>query len=186
VLLLLAGACSSVGSVSSDLVELYDQARPDGMIELELDRDGAIREMEAEVAIERLPANLVANARGRFPGSEVIGGERELSELGDGWEIQLRHEGRKIEVVYSDDGELLETERELDRSNAPAAVLTAAERALPNSVFRSVEIVERNGDKSYHVKRTITDVSYKLVLAPDGKLLRRVREHRAEIEVPLK
>ena len=37
----------------------------------------------------------------------------------------------------------------------------------------------------YHVKSTLKGGSYKVIVSPEAKVLRRVREQRAEIEIPL-
>ena len=82
---------------------------------------------------------------------------------------------------------MLETEKSLTPDEAPAAVLEAAERAVPRSSFKSVEIISHvSGHQEYHVKRTRNGASYKVVLHTDGRVIRKVREHRAEIEIPLK
>jgi len=184
------GACSStkgvtLGEVPPELVGLYDVARPDGVIELELERDGTVREMEAEVAIEAVPAAILDAVRASHPSGRIVGAERELTAEGKGWEVKLQAGGRDLELVFDEGGKLIESERSLSRSEAPAAVLQAAERAVPGGAFRSVEAVEQGGKSVYHVKLAKGGASYKVVLAADGKVERKVREHRAEIEVPI-
>ena len=183
-------ACSStktarLGAFPRELVGLYDVARPDGVIELELERDGTVREMEAEVAIEAVPAAILDAVRASHPTGRIVGAERELTAGGKGWEVQVQEGGRDLELVFDERGERIESERSLSRSEAPAAVLQAAERAVPGGVFRSVEAVEQGGRSVYHVKLAKGGASYKVVLAADGKVERKVREHRAEIEVPI-
>lgn len=183
-------ACSStrgegLGSVPRDLVELYDLARPGGVIEIELDRDGTVREMEAEIAVEAVPASIRDAVAKSHPGARIVGAERELTAEGRGYEVQVQDGGRDLELVFDERGELIELERSLSRGEAPAAVMQAAERAVPGGTFRSVEIVEQRGQPSYHVKLEKGGASYKVILSPDGKVERKVREQRAEIEVPL-
>jgi uncharacterized membrane protein YkoI len=183
------GACASGGSlgeVPEDLVDLYDVVRPGGMMELEIDRDGSIREMEADVPVEALPAAVVAAAQARHPGARITGAERELTGDGPGWEVKLELEGRKLELVYDEEGELLETERELRRSEAPNAVLASAMQAIDGGTFISVEMVEQGGTQLYHVKLEKGGVSYKVILTPQGEITRKVREQRAELEIPLR
>ena len=82
-----------------------------------------------------------------------------------------------------------ETERELTRSEAPAAVLAAAEARIPGGTFRSVERIEGHGPErtaEFHVKFERDGASYKVVLGPDGTIHRAVRETRGEIEIPLR
>ena len=174
-----------LGRVPTSLVELYDQAAPDGMIELEIDRDGTIREMEADVPPSMLPDWVLVTARAAAPGGTVTGAEREIKAEGSVWEVKMTWEGRGWEFVIGDGGTVLESEKELQRSEAPAAILEAADRAIEGGAFKSVELIERGEATEYHVKKTRDGASYKIVLAPDGTVTRKVREARAEIEIPL-
>ena len=181
-------ACASssgLGTMPVGVVELYDLAAPDGLMEVELERDGTVLEMEADVSPADLPPVVRDAALARLPGARITGAEREIHVTGRFWEVKLTHEGREWEVICDDGGQVVETERELRRDEAPAEVLAAAERALSGS-FKSVEIVEGRAGTAYHVKKTAGGASYKIVLAPDGTVLRKVREHRAEIEIPLR
>jgi hypothetical protein len=181
-------SCGStgLGRVPDALVGLYDQAKPDGVIEIEIDRDGVIREMEAEIAIDRLPDRVRKVALERRPGAQIVGAEREVQLGGTFWEVQMLHQGRRVEMVLDSDGAIHETERELRREEAPQPVFDAVERALPGGTFESVEVVERADATEYHVKKTRDGARYKLVIAPNGRLVRLVREARAEIEIPLR
>lgn len=184
-------SCTGLGQVPASLVDLYDRGVPNGLIELEVNRDGTIREMEADVPISELPAVVRDAALKRVPGGTITGAEREIKLAGSCWEVKLNSNNRGWEVVVDDNGKVLETEQELRRDEAPAAVLAAADKAIPGSTFVSVERIENTEspgkiETSYHVKRTRDGASYKITLAPDGKVLRKVREAKAEIEIPLK
>ena len=178
--------CGGLGSVSPKLVELYDMAAPDGIIELEIARDGTMIEMEADVPVSTLPDVVREAAMKKAPGARITGAEREFNARGAAWEVKLNHEGRDWEFVIDDEGVILETEKELRRSEAPQTVLAAAKNAVPGGVFRSVEVITKHdGATEYHVKKMIAGVSYKVVLATDGTVIRKVREQKAEIEIPL-
>jgi hypothetical protein len=177
---------SNVGHVPRELVRLYDMGTESGMIELELTRDGQILEMEVDVPISALPRIVTEAALARLPGARITGAEREVQVKGRRWEVKLLHQKRAWELIIDGKGKIHETERELKQAEAPRVVLTNAERVVPDSVFKSVEIIEyADGGSEYHVKRTRNGVSYKIVLTADGRVIRRVREHRAEIEIPL-
>lgn len=188
--LLAAGCASSSGAIGQapiELVELYDLARPDGVIEIELDRDGRLLEIEAEIPVDALPATVREAALQRAPGGRVVGAERELQRQGELWEVKVQAaDGRAWEFVLDDDGAVLETEQELRREEAPPEVLAAADRALSGGTFRSVERIESDAlGEQYHVKKDRDGTTYKIVLESDGSVLRVVREARAEIEIPL-
>ena len=181
-------SCASskgLGTMPVGVVELYDGAKPDGLMEIELARDGTVLEMEADVSPEVLPAAIRSAALGRLPGATITGAEREMHVEGRFWEVKLTHQGREWEVICDDAGKVVETEQELRREEAPAAVLSAADAAVAGT-FKSVELIEGRSGTSYHVKKERDGASYKIVLSPEGKVLRKVREQRAEIEIPLR
>lgn len=180
-------ACSGTQSwrAPSDLVELYDTGDPAGLIEIELDRDGTLREIEADVQLTSLPRPILEAAARAFPEARFTGAEREFQGDVRGWEVKFELDGLDGEVVLDEAGNVRETERELRVEDAPAVVLTASEAAIPDSELVSVEIITHGDESTYHVKRERDGARYKVVVAPSGAVLRKVREARAEIEIPL-
>ena len=187
-LLMGASACSSpagLGSVPTALIGLCDRALPQGVLEVEVERDGTIREMEVEIPVSDLPTLIREAALAAERGATLTGAERELTANGPAWEVQLLQEGRRVELVLDEKGSILEIERELRRDEAPRSVLNAADRALPGGTFVSVEILHRGRRTEYHVKKERDGARYKVVLSSVGEVLRAVREVPAEIEIPL-
>jgi hypothetical protein len=184
---LLAGCRSEgLGAAPESLVELYDITAPGGGMEIELQRDGAILEMEADVAISDLPAAVLEAALAQAPGALITGAEREVHPDGRMWEVKLWHGGREWELVVDDDGRVHETEMMLHRFEWPGAIVAAADAAVPGGYTKSVEVLEhRKHGTSYHVKKDVHGASYKIVVGPDGMVRRKVREQAAEIEIPL-
>jgi hypothetical protein len=176
---------TDLGRVPNAVVELYDQAATDGVIEIELDRDGRIAEMEADVPLVDVPKIVADAAFARLPAGRVTGAERELTRRGAGWELKFDVGGLAWEVVVDEQGNIIETEQELDALIAPQAVIDTANATVPGGVMRSVELIERGETREYHVKKDLLGVTYKVVTDGEGRLVRAVREARAEIEVPL-
>jgi len=180
-------ACASTNEWKAPavLVELYDMGDPAGLIEMELDRDGTLREIEVDVPLTALPRAVLDAAAKAFPGARFTGAEREVQQGVRGWEVKFELDGLGGEVVTDDAGNVRETERELREADVPRAVLTASALAIPDSVLVSAELIQQGDERSYHVKRLRSGASYKIVLTPEGEVLRKVREARAEIEIPL-
>ena len=170
----------------ADLVDLYDNAAPGGWMEIEAERDGTIIELEAEIPIEALPASVKAAAERELPGGTIIGAEREIVGGRQGYEVKKRKGGREYELVFTPEGELLEKEIGLKQAEAPAPVIKAATAAIPGGRFKSVERIERGDEILYHVKLVRSGASYKVELTADGTVKRKVREQKAEIEIPLR
>jgi len=174
-----------LGSVPPEVIELYDQATPTGLIELEIDRNGRVREMEADIPVRDLPQVVADAALRHLPAGRVTGAEREFTARGEAYEVKFDVQGVAWEVVVDERGRILETEQAIDFRSAPAAVIATSERAVKDSLLLSVEIITRGDEQEYHVKRQRFGASFKIVIAPDGTLLRAVREAKAEIEIPL-
>ena len=102
------------------------------------------------------------------------------------WEVQLLQEGRKVELVFSEDGRILEIERELRRAEVPFSVLATVDQVVPGGTFTSVEIIHRGRHTEYHVKKERDGARFKVVTTSNGNLIRVVREIRAEIEIPIR
>lgn len=180
-----SGTTEGLGRLPRSVVLLYDQAAPDGIIEIEVDRDGSLREIEADIPVEDLPEHVRAVALERLPGATITGAEREIQPDGEGWEVKLLSDGVAWEVVVDEDGGIVETEQELDLEDAPPEVLETADLTI-GGTYKSVELITRGSAAEYHVKKAMDGASYKLIVAPDGTLIRAVREARAELEIPLR
>lgn len=178
-------ACAGPERAPSSLVELYDMTAHDGAMEIEFDRDGNFLEIEADVPVETVPESLRRITRLAHPDAVVTGAEREVQGDTWTWEIKFTSGGRAMEIVLDEQGNVLETERELERDEAPSEVLEASRRAIPDSSFLSVEVIKSEDALTYHVKRQRGGARYKIVLSANGVVLRKVRETTAEIEIPL-
>lgn len=185
--LLPLAACgsSSLGKMPDSVVELYDQTDPAGGMEFELDRKGHLLEIEADVPIENVPQHLITAVHAQHPGAQLRGAEREINAHGEMWELKFISLGREYELVFDEDGEVHETEMSLMWPEVPPAVVAAADKALPESIPVSAELITQGKSKSYHIKKDKGGARYKIVLDERGEVVRLVREQRAEIEIPL-
>lgn len=181
----LISACASTDRVPGRLLTLLDDVRAGGAVEIELDRDGTYRDLEAEIAVERVPAPVVSALVAAFPGARITGAEREWQDGAWTFELAFRVGGRAIQAVIGEDGRLLETEEPIPLVEAPASVVAASMVLLPASTLASVDRVEGPDGVRYHLKRVRDGARYKVVLRADGTVLRAVREIPAEIEIPL-
>lgn len=182
---LVACSSSSLGHVPESVVELYDMANPAGGMELELERDGELIAIEADVAVSQVPQHLVQKVNQMHPNALMQGAEREIAPGMELWELKFVSQGRNYELVFDEEGNVHETEMSLTWGEAPRSILSAADLALPGGVPISIELVTVGETKLYHVKKERDEARYKIVLDESAKVLRLVREQRAEIEIPL-
>ncbi|MHC4407491.1 MAG: hypothetical protein ACYS0E_14025 [Planctomycetota bacterium] len=183
--LLLLVACSGMGKLPGVVIEMYDRAKPDGTIEIEAERSGAIVEIEADILISDVPKSIRDAAMKELPGGQITGAEYEVVGKSRTYEVKMRKGGVNYEYVYDKDANMLESEKEIRVQDTPKGVVEAAIASIPGSKFKSVEIITKDGKDVYHVKSTRKGGTYKVIVSPEAKVLRRVREQRAEIEIPL-
>lgn len=190
---LLAGCqTTGLGDAPRKLVSLYDMAEPAGLIEIELERDGSVREMEAEVPVDALPASVRRAAAEQLPDGQITGGEREITLHGESWEVKMVAGGVDWEFIIDEStGEVHEIEQAIDPADAPDGVVGNAAGVVRSYTgeegsLKSVEKITRHDLVEYHVKRMVNGASYKVIVDANGAVKRTVREHRAEIEVQLR
>jgi hypothetical protein len=191
---LLLVSCGGLGKLHTDVVGLYDDAMPGGTMEFEYDRNGCLREAEADIEPSKLPEAVRAAAldAAKAQASDIFGAEIELQGGRSVYEVKLRKDGRDWEFILDATGKIWETEQSLRRSEAPIGVVEAALGRIQGGTFQTVEVIKHlnaNGQvehEEYHVKISRDGASYKIVLDGSAKILRAVREHKAEIEIPLK
>ncbi|MCB9834074.1 MAG: hypothetical protein H6807_16555 [Planctomycetes bacterium] len=172
------------GSVSDAVYHLYDVGRTDGVMEIQADRSGTIYHVEADIHPHQVPIHVMKAAMDRAGGGQVTGAEIEYRTEGMAYEVKLEKDGIDWEIVVDEDGNIVGTEEEIRRQDAPANVMDAALAALPGH-FKSVEIVTAGDEVMYHVKTQDGGASYKAVVGVDGSVWLAVREARAELEIPL-
>jgi len=173
-----------LGVLPRVVVELYDAGTPGGWIEIEAERDGRVIEAETWISVNALPSKVLEVAKRQLD-AKVIGAEMERTARGRAWEVQMEKDGLKYEFVIDDEGTVVEREIELAKSDWPAAAVRAAKLAIPGGEVKSVERVESLQVAEHHVKLSRNGASYKVVLGPEGTVTRKVREAKAEIEIPL-
>jgi hypothetical protein len=178
--------CASTGFPSSigDDVSLV---APDGMIEVGLGDSGRIEVVEFHVPPETLPAGIRAAAEREVGEGAIVAAEKEYLNGKLHWEITKQVGEFEHEVLFDESGRPLLWEIQIDSSKAPAAVISASEKAVKGSLQAVEEI--RDASKAlteYHVKRRDGETRWKLEISPGGEVLRVLRETKAEIEVPVR
>ena len=185
--LLFVAGCESttMGMLPPVVVQLFDEGDPSGWMEIEAERSGAILEIEVEIPIESLPPSIVKAANQEMPHGTIIGAEIEIIYGKRAYEVKKRFDKRDFELVFSPEGVLLMKETQLRVEEAPKGIIRAAQAAVDGGLVSSVEKVQKGTGVYYHVKLRRGGASYKVILGIDGNVLRKVREARVEIEIPL-
>jgi hypothetical protein len=84
-----------------------------------------------------LPAAVRDAVLRAHPGATFGDAERERVRI-TVYEVEVTHDGRKLELVVSQDGTIIETERHVDRGTLPAPVGATLDRAIGQSELREL------------------------------------------------
>jgi hypothetical protein len=155
--LLLLVACAGMGKLPGVVIEMYDRAKPDGMIEIEAERSGAIIEIEADIASADVPKSIRDAAMKELPGGQITGAEYEVVGKSRTYEVKMRKGGVNYEYVYDKDANMLESEKEIRVQDTPKGVVEAAIASIPGSMssrLRSPRFRARSSRASRSSPRT--------------------------------
>jgi len=178
---LLASAC---GSTTPD----WNNADALSSHSIEVLLDGSARPVEIEyhIAPELVPAHVMASMETLHPGGEVVAAEKEFIGGDLFWEISKEIDGREVEAMFRQTGELHSEELEIPASEVLESLQAAVRFHLGGTVTKWEEIRDEDRELvEYHVKVISAGQNYKLTLSTGGEVLGVVREIPAEIEVPL-
>lgn len=181
------GGCAWTGChVSRDLVELARQTRTGGEFVIEVAEDGQVINADAQVEMSSVPKAILEAAERELPGP-AVDAEREIAIGVRYWEIEKKVDGRTIELMIDDAGNLLGKEEELAKANWPEAIVKAVNHAVPEGQITTIELVtgpEALGGTEYHVKKDLGKEILRISVLKDGTVTRYVRKIRGEFKPP--
>jgi hypothetical protein len=134
--------------------------------------------------LDKRPGAVKDAVKGRFPGAEVTGVEKETENGNAVYDIELKHKGSKYEVEVRWDGAILVIEKEVAAKDLPEAVAKALQAKYPRAAV--TEVIEVNTVKDmkealdhYEVGLlTADDKELAVTASPDGKTIRAVADKK--------
>jgi uncharacterized membrane protein YkoI len=121
------------GAVSYELEMTISRQGKPMTIEVTLDSTGKVTNWEnpeTRLALSELPAKVLAAAKERFPGAELLKAEKETEEGKLIYEITLKHEGQRLEAEFDPEGNYLEMEVSVEVRDLPAPGPASAARQV--------------------------------------------------------
>lgn len=182
----LGASCAGSG-VSEEVLEIARATRPSGAFHIEFDSDGSVLAAGGAVALESVPAACRSAVDAAHPGGRQTGAERVYEDGSTSWMVAKEVDGRALEILVTDDGEVFGGEEVLAPSTWPPDVVSAAKAAVPGSTLERVERVwgtEARGDEAYHLKFNDHGESVRVGVSADAKVLRVVRRLAGQVRVP--
>ena len=121
-----------------------------------------------DIANDKVPTSLNSSFQKAFPNASDIEWEKD----GVNFKVEFDQDNMENEIWYSNNGEILKTEKELTLKDLPSAVIATIKSKYPKYDIDEVELSEAKGKKTYEVeleKWFSEDV--KLMIAEDGSIL---------------
>ena len=130
---------------------------------------------EQKIKLDDLPKAVKATVKKLYPDAKLISASKETAEDDEDetiYEVELKVDGKSVDLTIDDEGELEEIEKEIDADDLPRAVTRAAVKRFPNGKITKVEEVTDEDDKVvYELAIKTEGKETEVVMAPNGKIL---------------
>jgi hypothetical protein len=127
---------------------------------------------EEKVALDKVPAPVLAAVKKRFPNGDMKGAKKEIENGKTVYEITLKDKGLSVDVSSTPEGALLTIEREIALKDVPEVVRKAFAAKSPNAKLEMIEeVIKVEGEKEtlqYYEFHLPGDTE--ICVLPDGKL----------------
>jgi uncharacterized membrane protein YkoI len=123
----------------------------------------SVRADEEKVPLDKVPKAVLDAAKKRFPKAEVVGASKETEDGKTVYEIELKADGKAIDVTLTADGDITTIEQEIDEKDLPKAVADALAKKYPKAKFKEIEAVSAVKDGKEKIKH------YELIVVVNDK-----------------
>jgi hypothetical protein len=163
-----------------------DDARIASSIEIIMEKDGTVKEVEYHVDPTRVPPAVWKAMDKMYPGLKPIAAEKEMDAGNLYYELAVEKDGRKVEAMFTADGDLYSQEIEVDPATVPEAVKKTIKEKYGDGTVTQWEVIKGPDGNivEYHVKLTAAGKKHKILVSEDGFVFGAYYEVPAEIEVP--
>jgi uncharacterized membrane protein YkoI len=139
----------------------------------------ADEEKEGKVALDKVPKTVLDAVKAKFKGAELVsaGTEKEDGKLV--YEINLKHQGHKIDVTVRPDGKILSSEKTIGVKDLPKEVSEALDGKYAKAKIKLVEEVTEGEKVNYEVLLVTADnKTLEIVFDPKGKVVKEEKKEK--------
>lgn len=101
---------------------------------------------EEKIPVEKLPAAVTKAVKKKFPKARILAASREVEDDEATYEVELKVEGRSVDVALNAGGKVLEIEKEIPVDELPRAVKKRLAARYPGARIEKVEEVTKGED----------------------------------------
>lgn len=140
---------------------------------------------EDKVPLDKVPKAVLEAAKKRFPKAEVTGTSKETQDGKTFYEVELKENGKKIDVTLTPEGTITLIEKQIDDKDLPKAVVETLDKQYPKAMLKIIEEVTavKDGKEVVDFYEAILITADKkeieVQIAADGKV-KKVEEKKPE------
>jgi hypothetical protein len=131
---------------------------------------------EKKIPLDQVPKVVSDAVKARFPGATLVSAETETEEGKTSYEIALKHNDQKYEVIVTPEGKITEIEKEIPSKDMPKAANDALQEKYPQATYKLVEEVfkVKDGEEKleYYEVLLVTTANkkFEVLVTPEGKI----------------
>lgn len=119
---------------------------------------------------KHVPEKVLTAFNAKFPDAKKVGWEMENDSE---WEAEFKWSGKEYSANFSTDGEWMETEYEIKKTDIPQNVLTILDQHFPKYKIEDPEIKETPSGTSYEMEIEAGNEEYEVTIDSSGKLTKK-------------
>ncbi len=128
---------------------------------------------EEKIPVEKLPAAVMKTVKKKFHEARIVGASKEVEDGATTYEVELKVEGRSVDVALNADGKILEIEKEVPVDELPKAVKKRLAARYPGAKIEKVEEITKGEDGPVHYEVAIKT---EVVFTAKGKIVQAKEE----------
>lgn len=132
---------------------------------------------EEKISPKKLPAAVTAAVKKAFPEAKILAASKEVEKGATTFEVELKVEGRSVDMALDASGKILEIEKELDLRSLPKPVARRLAARYPGARIKKVEEITRGEGGPVHYEVAL---EAEVVLTAKGKIVRPEAEEEDE------
>jgi hypothetical protein len=129
---------------------------------------------EDDLSRDQVPKAVIAAFEKAYPNAKDVKFEKETFEGKAAFEIEYKDNGKEHDLIYSDDGTLLQKEDEIDSKSLPESITQAINKKYPQAEIKEAEkLTKPDGTAAgYEVEIEAADKKVELELDINGNILK--------------
>jgi hypothetical protein len=122
-----------------------------------------------------VPPSVKASFTKQFPDVKKVAWSKENdAEYDAEYEAEFKAKGTEQSANFDNNGNWLETETELKKSEVPSNIIETVKREFPGYEMEEAELTEtKDGGTYYDLQIEKGEVSYEVAVSKDGKILKK-------------